>query len=129
MMNPEKKKNRAKERRDRYKARFKKGLIKMIGQVATIPNMKQRSNPGMGWEYKIDGNMFWLGVDLSKAPIKKSRQGKSYTLATTCGPYNLTAFGHPDVFIICHACRDIPINQIVDLDGITKVLKEIEEEE
>jgi len=115
-------KDDAKIKRMKYQARIKKAYAGGIRRSSCWHNPEQCENPGYGIKYKIKGHIFTMSVDLSMRG-KLSKSEKSYTLATSIGPYRLSDYNHPEHFIILNVGRAVPVEQRNDIEGMNKLVE------
>jgi hypothetical protein len=107
------------------KERLLVALKKRVGNRASVTLLK----PGRGWTIKREGDMVWFGArHVVDSHTRRSHAKKTWSLASTDGPYSLADYGLPDHFVIAYLCKWIPVSDSVDIEAILEDIEEDEDE-
>ena len=98
--------------REEALVKYKKALKKR-----SALSKRYTDDPGFGWGMKGEGSKLVLEVDMS-VKGKISNAGKSRTIASTNGPFNIDGLGFKDCFLIAYVCRRIPLEKQFDVKKI-----------
>ena len=121
-----KRKETPRYQKKKYRALLKKRLLKAIKRVVAFRDRARNHDPGYGWTYRVEGNKVILEADLTKE-VRMSNSEKSYTIASSNGPYTLEAYGKPDHFVIAYAYRIRKIDERLDVEAIRQYIDSIPE--
>lgn len=104
------------------KNRKRKAILSNIAKTVALAGRWQNLDPGRGLSYDVtpDGKLH-IECDLNQlGPLSKS--GKSWTIATSRGPYNLQEWDWPWHYCIVNVCKRVPAKDRIDVRAITAEL-------
>ena len=104
----------------------KKKYMNALKDRVSFKGRGQAKNPGRGWTYTLDGNIFKLEANIN-GPSKISASGKSRTIATTQHLYDLDEVGLPGHFVVANFGKRIPRDEHkIDYAAIAKAISQEE---
>jgi hypothetical protein len=107
----------------------KKRYLDALKDRVSFKGRGQAKNPGRGWTYTVDGDIFRLEANIS-GPTKISSSGKSRTIATTQHLYDLDEIGLPGHFVVANFGKRIPRDEHkIDYAAIAKAISQEDDSE
>ena len=107
----------------------KKKYMNALKDRVSFKGRGQAKNPGRGWTYTLDGNIFKLEANIN-GPTKISASGKSRTIATTQHLYDLDEVGLPGHFVVANFGKRIPRDEHkIDYAAIAKAISQEDDKE
>ena len=107
----------------------KKKYMNALKDRVSFKGRGQAKNPGRGWTYTLDGNIFKLEANIN-GHSKISASGKSRTIATTQHLYDLDEVGLPGHFVVANFGKRIPRDEHkIDYAAIAKAISQEDDSE